>query len=615
MIKKLFWVIFLSLVLIFSTHQTALAQSEFSTDYQIDYLITSTGVTHTKFNISLTNNLSNIYAREFSLSIGSINLENIHVYNSTGDLEPTIATGNKTTSITIPFNDKVLGKDKAQTFTLEFDSLDFANQLGSIWEISIPKLQKTDNLNNYNLTLSIPKTFGNPSTFLPKPTSSSSSGSHTIYRFSPNDLLTSGISATFGETQYFDFSLTYHLENPNVYKVTTDIALPPDTAFQKVLYQSIEPKPTDVKLDPDGNWLASYILSPKESITVLTTGSAEINLHQRPDFPLQPLDENINYLSSQQYWEADNPNIKKLANELNNPFNIYQYIVDNLIYDYGRLSDTTTRFGAANALDNKESAICMEFTDLFVALSRAANNPARAVNGYAYTTNSALRPLSLKKDVLHAWPEYYDQTKQLWTPIDPTWGNTTGGVDFFHQTDLNHFTFAILGQDSTYPIPAGAYKTNQNQTKDVEVNFGKPTESNQNTSLEINLPETSVAGVDLNGQILVKNTGNTAIYNHLIALKSDNLELDQTEWIITSLPPFAQRIIEFQIPATSWNSNFTNTFTAHDQFTTTTHQLTLLPAHHYLLNNKNFIISTSILIAALIAFIILKLIVKNKKSS
>ena len=59
----------------------------------------------------------------------------------------------------------------------------------------------------------------------------------------------------------------------------------------------------------------------------------------------------------------------------------------------------------------------MEFTDLFVAIARAAGIPARESVGYAYTTNSRLRPLSLVTDVLHAWPEYYDADKKIWVHL------------------------------------------------------------------------------------------------------------------------------------------------------------------------------------------------------
>jgi len=615
MLKKLFNVLLLLLISFIIFSKPCLAQSEFTTDYTVDYTIHSNGVTHTKFDITLTNRLSNIYASEFSLSIGSTQLQTIQAFNQAGDLEPKITQGNKTTNIVIPFKDKVLGKNKSQIFTLEFDSLDFSHQLGSVWEISIPKLSKTDSLENYQLTLSVPNSFGKPATISPQPLSQTPSDDYTTYRFQQEDLFQSGISATFGQTQYFDFSLNYHLNNPNIYQIETEIALPPDTSFQKVILQTLDPQPNNITTDLDGNWLATYTLSAKQTLNILATGSAQINLQPQADFPRYELTDNSNYLSKQKYWETDNPRIQELAHQLQTPQAIYQYIVDNLIYDYGRLTDTTTRFGAANALDNPDSAICMEFTDLFVALARVAGIPARAVNGFAYTTNSQLRPLSLKKDVLHAWPEYYDSNQHLWIPIDPTWGNTTGGVDFFHQTDLNHFSFSILGQNSNYPIPAGAYKLESTQGKDVEITFNRSVSAQPQTQLHLQLPNQTLAGMPITGEIVLENTGNVAVYQQTIKLKSDNFSLPTNTWTIASLPPYSRHSFEFELPATAWNQALTDTLTATSDLSQTQHQLTLLPAYRLLITHpqlKRFLI---LFIIILILLISLKLFLKRQSRS
>lgn len=615
MIKKILLSLLITTSAFFFQASPAFAQSDFSTNYNINYNVNSAGSTHTKFDISLINNLSNIYASEFSLSIGSTNLNNIHTYNTKGDLEPKIAVGNKTTSITIPFPDKVLGKDKDQNFILEFDSLDFANQLGNVWEISIPKLQKTESLNIYNLVLSIPNSFGPPSTISPKPTSKSSINGYTIYRFNQQDLFEKGISATFGTIQYFDFSLNYHLNNPNVYQIKTEITLPPDTTYQKVIYEKLDPKPESINLDIDGNWLASYILSPKQNLDIIATGSAEINLNPVIDFPGFVLEDKTSYLNPQKYWEVENPNIDKLAKELKSPAKIYQYIVDNLIYDYGRLSETTTRLGAANILDNQDSAICMEFTDLFVTLSRAAGIPARAVNGFAYTTNSSLRPLSLKKDVLHAWPEYYNTKTDTWTPVDPTWGNTTGGVDFFNFTDLNHFVFVILGQNSQYPVPAGAYKIPGVESKDVDVHFSNPKTKNPNSNLTIKLPIKTLAGLPITGQITLENTGNVALYSQSISFASDHFDLEKNTWNIPVLPPFSSHTVNIELTTPSWTSNFIDKITVTSEYSNANHQITLLPTYTIILNNyKYIVIIVLILISTTLIFKITKKHLKKNSS-
>ena len=253
----------------------------------------------------------------------------------------------------------------------------------------------------------------------------------------------------------------------------------------------------------------------------------------------------------------------------------------------------------------------MEFTDLFVALARAAGIPARAVNGYAYTANSSLRPLSLKQDVLHAWPEYYDRQKQLWIPIDPTWGNTTGGVDFFNSTDLNHFTFTLLGLDSEYPIPAGAYKINDQVGKDIFVDFGEAVTPIQSSSLSFTLQESSIAGVNLKGQITLSNTGNIALYNQTVNLTSEKIKLANDSWQIPVLPPYSQKVIDFELLASNWSDDLTTTLKAESELSSATHQLQLSPAYYFVTNSKVFYPSIFGLLALVLGLISFKLLKKR----
>ncbi|MCG2691801.1 transglutaminase-like domain-containing protein [Microgenomates group bacterium] len=282
--------------------------------------------------------------------------------------------------------------------------------------------------------------------------------------------------------------------------------------------------------------------------------------------------------------------------------------MDNLIYDYGRLTENNTRFGAANALDNPTSAVCMEFTDLFIALARANQIPARAVNGFAYTTNSSLRPLSLKKDVLHAWPEYYDESKNLWIPVDPTWGNTTGGVDFFNQTDLSHFAFVFQGKDSQYPIPAGAYKTDDQQTKDVEVSFGQPLAHLPQTSLVFDLPDKFLAGVPLKGRLILKNTGNIALYNQTIKLTAAKMKLTKDYWTIAFLAPFSQVSLPLEIPPTGWNQTLTDQLHAESELSSAQHPLIITPAYRLIVTSPKFKVYLLFGVTIILLLIVLKLI-------
>jgi len=70
-----------------------------------------------------------------------------------------------------------------------------------------------------------------------------------------------------------------------------------------------------------------------------------------------------------------------------------------------------------------------------------------------------------------AWPEFYDDAQKIWIPVDPTWANTTGGIDYFDKLDFNHIAFSSMAFQVKYPYPAGFYKKPGATTKDVQVQF------------------------------------------------------------------------------------------------------------------------------------------------
>ena len=241
-----------------------------------------------------------------------------------------------------------------------------------------------------------------------------------------------------------------------------------------------------------------------------------------------------------------------------------------MVYDFGRINSGLGRYGAANALDNPASALCTEFSDIFIALSRAAGVPARLIEGYAYTANASLRPLGLK-NILHAWPEYYDQEQNLWRPVDPTWGNTTGGVDFFNQTDLNHFALVILGRDSQSPLPPD----------DVRISFGKVSALLPEIELKLDLPVQAMAGTTINGKLTVSNPGQAAVYRLPVNLSASGIVFPESWWEIPVLPPFAKAEYPVQIRPTAWNKTIKAKVSAAAGNTNYSQALTITPLYQY----------------------------------
>lgn len=530
------------------------AAENFDTSYAVTYTVSEDASTHAVIKVQLKNTTSQYYASSYKLQVGFPTLNNLKVSDPNGVITPEVTKNEQGNTVSLTFNKRAVGLGAVLPFTISFDTPNVATKNGKIYEINIPGISNASDFSDFTVDLNVPQSFGTPAFIKPE-------GVGQDLRFTKDELGKSGISVAFGSSQLYDFSLTYHLRNENVYPIETTIALPPSTNYQTIALDDLAPQPKTVKTDRDGNWLAVYRLTPSQKLEVVATGKAQLFLHPQKQ-ALSEADRKL-YTKEQPYWQTSNPTIKKLAQDLKTPRAIYEYIVKTLTYDFSRVTDSKGRLGAVKTLEKPDSAVCLEFTDLFIALARSAGIPAREINGFAYTENSKQRPLSLVKDILHAWPEYYDDTKQTWVMVDPTWGNTTGGVDYFDTFDFDHFAFVIQGEDSSYPITAGGYKyAGDENKKDVFVEFSKAEFTySPKLSISSHLPKDVIAGFAMKGTIEIKNTGNIATPHQVLTVKSETLTPSQQEVVLDPIPPFGSKTISVGFDKQSLLTNKTHNFT------------------------------------------------------
>lgn len=550
----------------------ALASHEFITSFTNTYTVGDNGITKVTQNITLTNQTTDYRASKYKFIIKSPDIKNVSAYDKGGPLKLEVNKTSGTTEIEVVFNDVVVGKNEKLNWTLSYETGEYAQNYGAVWEINLPGAPKDEDLGMYNVKLITPSSFGKPMYSAPNP--------ETPLFWTKDEIGKGAISVLYGDKQNYGFFLKYHLKNTKPFPIRTEIALPMDTSMQKIYLASLNPPPLDVTIDTDGNWLAQYNLEIKGEMTIKLTGTARINFSPQNESVLTGEQKKL-YTKAQKYWEADDPEIITLAQKLKTPENIYHYVADTLSYDYSKVEKgPVERLGAKKALKNPGKSICMEFTDLFIALARAAGIPAREMDGFAYTTNSRLKPVSLEKDILHSWPEYYDDEKKMWVQVDPTWGNTTQGVDYFHKLDLSHFAFVQKGDNSEYPIPAGSYRDDYNG-KDVQVDItalDTPLSSGKKANLDFTLPKTFYSGFPYSLAVTLTNpTGNL--------IKSTDLSLDASDFNLNSrskifiddLPPFAVRNYSYSLKSHSLldrkNTSITGTYSG----TKLTRQSLLLP--------------------------------------
>ncbi|MFZ5437503.1 MAG: transglutaminase-like domain-containing protein [Patescibacteria group bacterium] len=476
--KKLFFSLLASLLVpiyLLVATETRAQQTEinaFENKLISTYTVNELGNTYVEHTFSIKNLTPTYYITKHGLKTSSPNITNIRVFDQQGNnFNAEITKVENQTNIGITFPDKLVGEGKVRTFTISYNNPDLAQVNGNVLEIAIPKQADSNQYQQAEVVLNTPLRFGNATRVTPASNFTQKLTDKGI-QMTFSELKNQGVSALFGIDQIFDLNFTYFLENNDSQPILLQTALPPDTSFQRMHYHSIDPLPTEMEIDQDGNWIATFYMPGNTAQTVKVQAQALLTLNKNPDIPVSY--PQSFHLSRQPFWEIDNKNLQQIAEENKTPQAIYNYVTTTLEYQTIDSLEDFERKGAAQIIGQPTTAACQEFSDLFVTIARINNIPARVVTGYAYTQNNSLRPLSLVEDILHAWPEYWDETNQVWQPTDPTWGNTTGGVDYFNQFDLNHIVLAINGQSSTLPYPAGSYKTEQQQTeKTLEVLFGK----------------------------------------------------------------------------------------------------------------------------------------------
>lgn len=525
----------LLLVFFIFTPYAQAKDKEFDITTDSSYVINDTGETLVTQKIQIKNKTEFTYTPSYTLTIGFDDLKNIRVFDRDGAIPFVIEKVADGTKIEIEFTKRIVGVDKVNAFTVSFDTQKVAQKEGSIWEVNIPGLSNPQEFTSYTVNVSVPQSFGQASIIKPFKQNSYESS----LTFSKNEIGQSGVNILYGSEQYYKYNLSYHLQNSNLFPITTEIALPPSTPNQEVLINSLSPKPSYVYTDIDGNWLAVYSLSSHQKIQVQAQGYVKIMKTSRNT--LLSDSDKYTYIKQASYWEVNDPKIKNIASTLGTPSQIYNYVVKSLTYDYSKIANDTKRLGAAAALTNPTNAVCLEFTDLFVTLARASSIPARSVEGYAYTRDTKLHPRSLVKDILHAWAEYYDDAQKKWVMVDPTWGNTTKGNDYFNTLDFNHITFVMKGKESTYPIPAGGYKNDPN-TQDVSISFSDKGHfiTREQFILEPRFPTFSISGFPIVGSVKVINTGNSEIRNKKLFVDS-TINNQRFEFYIEKLPPFSSK--------------------------------------------------------------------------
>jgi transglutaminase-like putative cysteine protease len=227
--------------------------------------------------------------------------------------------------------------------------------------------------------------------------------------------------------------------------------------YQELISTEITPENYELIIDEYGNRYAEFNFSgmpADETIQIELKYRISVNevtydiTHcegELPDFFTQP----------ELHVEANNPQIVALSQELRSGQGstctqvraFYDYVGDNLVYSYNG-----GNWGAQAAL-GEMGADCSEYSDLMMALSRAAGIPARYNEGLYYPGVDAQAGAQTE----HAWLEVY-LPGIGWTPLDPTLGRSSQyRNEYFAHYVPNHIILTQGRNPST--LRGGSYWT------------------------------------------------------------------------------------------------------------------------------------------------------------
>lgn len=442
------------------------ASSDFDYQTDIKYQVDTAGMTKVTQQYTVTNNSATKYLDSIQLSTPTDDASDIKVTYENGT-PITFTTADKSTSsqgfsynyreIAIKFPVAQSGRGKSWKFTLQYSTKKLVEVKGSARTVYVPAIAQGSDSDEYNVSLLVPQSFGLPKSTAIKPDSGGIEDGQAIYNFSKVDLAKQSVSLIFGDSTVYKVNFNFPLRNQTNRTETFTVALPPDTSSQKIFIDGIEPKPVATKLDADGNVLADFIVPPKTEMTVKTNISAQVKYIEydlaragsKKDIPAELVSR---YTSATKYWQSTDPDIvikaqaavggnQKVVDIVKT---INKVVIDTLTYNNEKIK-YNIRQGASKALDNPNNAVCLEYSDLMVAMLRAQGIPARMPVGYAYSGN--LKTSRAVSDSLHSWVEAYVPGVG-WINVDPTWGEK---FDNFGRSDLDHFAFAVWGASDNTP--------------------------------------------------------------------------------------------------------------------------------------------------------------------
>lgn len=216
----------------------------------------------------------------------------------------------------------------------------------------------------------------------------------------------------------FTINLQFDAEKPDS---IVKLSPPSETINSRVIRQSLQHPYSTVRYSKnkyDGKTIISILPDRNGRIDIDAEFLVHISEHPRLKLTAAPLstESREKYLSDSAELDIQNHKISDFLNKLVKSYNdkkefieaIYRYVRTYTVVDF----DQSKPVRSVPELMGIRKINRFEQNNLFIALSRAANIPARAVTGFIFREQPDIQP--------HYWVEVYFNEK--WQPFDPYYG-------------------------------------------------------------------------------------------------------------------------------------------------------------------------------------------------
>lgn len=323
---------------------------------------------------------------------------------------------------------------KPLQITVEYDNYTLLNSYGLIYDIYIPGYSKTYEFQSGNSAEYVTTEFIKPKSapdinFVSIDYKSKEYKDNIILQFDTEAMKGITPRIQLGNKQQYIFKFEQKIPRSSTAPIGVNIVkmmIPGDKIYknfqQKTFYRYIKPEPLYVEKDRENNLIGVFKTRSYEDTTITLEGVFVSEITKTGVEDIKFLDKS-RYLESAKYWESDHEEIVLFANTIKqksalnkqNLINtLYNEIVERIDYSEVKKYGINKRQGALATLRGS-GAVCMEYSDLLIATSRALGIPAKAVFGYGYDGfKNSVEP--------HQWAEiFYDNH---WNSVDTTWGES-----------------------------------------------------------------------------------------------------------------------------------------------------------------------------------------------